>query len=182
MKKLKIGCKTCGNPKRLSGSLFCTDCLNKNFSEYIPDISTCEGRDIMSICDEKKDSKYKIKSRAPKNTEKEKKPDASLIPLDLLIEFLVPAYEEGLIKYHRDSWREGFTTTHMVGAHLRHLKDYMKGEDFDQDTWKEFKMKKHHLGAMLFCILCMCDTFKNHPDLDDRRHLISNLNIEEKEK
>lgn len=123
----------------------------------------------ISVCNEKKDLRYNIKSRAPKDTEKEKKPDASLIPLDLLIDFLVPAYEEGVIKYYRDSWREGFTTTHMTGALLRHLKDYIDGEDFDQETFNKFKIKKHHLGAMLFCVLCMCDTYKNHPDLDDRR-------------
>jgi hypothetical protein len=113
-----------------------------------------------------------MKSKAPKDTEKEKKPDASLIPLDLLIDFLVPAYEEGLIKYYRDSWREGFTTTHMIGGLLRHLSSYEEGEDYDPDTLERFDIKKHHLGAMIFCVLCMCDTFKNHPELDDRRHLI----------
>lgn len=118
-----------------------------------------------------------MKSKAPKDTEKEKKPDASLIPLDLLIDFLVPAYEEGIQKYYRDSWREGFTTTHMIGATLRHLSEYEKGEDYDPDTLEKFGIKKHHLGAMLFCILCLCDTFKNHPELDDRRHLIKKEQI-----
>jgi hypothetical protein len=110
-----------------------------------------------------------MKSKAPKNTEKEKKPDASLIPLDLLIEFLVPAYEEGLIKYYRDSWREGFTTTHMIGASLRHLSKYEEGEDYDQQTLEDYGILKHHLGALFFSVLCMCDTFKNHPELDNRR-------------
>jgi len=129
-----------------------------------------------------KPKKDEVKSRAPKDTEKENKPDASLIPLDLLIDFLVPAYTEGTIKYYRDSWRKGFTTTHMIGSTLRHLSKYEKGEDYDKETLEKFGIQKHHLGAILFCVLCMCDTFKNHPDLDDRRHLIPNLNIEEKEK
>jgi len=106
---------------------------------------------------------------APKNNLIENKPKASLIPIDLLMEFLCPAYDEGLIKYFQDSWREGFETTIMADALLRHYSAYMnKKEDYDPDTLEKYGIKKHHLGAMLFCVLCLCDTYSNHPEMDDR--------------
>lgn len=105
---------------------------------------------------------------APKNNERENKPQPSLIPLDLLIKILEPAYREGLIKYRRESWREGFHTTVMMDAALRHLADHFhKGEDFDPDA-KKLGVNKTHLGGALFSILCMADTMLHHPELDNR--------------
>lgn len=104
---------------------------------------------------------------APKNTNNEKKIDIDLIPFDLLIEFLPPAYEEGLIKYYRESWRLGFKTTDMFKAAMRHLIAYRYGDDYDPDA-EHLGIKKHHLAGALFSILCMLDTFKNHHELDDR--------------
>lgn len=105
---------------------------------------------------------------APKNNEIENKPQPSLIPMDLLIEFLEPAYREGLIKYHRESWREGFYTTDMFDACQRHLSSYFYScEDYDPDA-KKLGIKKTHLAGALFSIICMLDTLKNHTELDDR--------------
>jgi hypothetical protein len=107
---------------------------------------------------------------APKNIEQENKPKPSLIPLDLLIEFLEPAYREGTIKYYRESWRLGFNTTDMFDAAIRHLEKYFyQKEDYDQETWEKYKIKKHHLAGALFSIICMLDTFKNHPELENRK-------------
>ena len=109
-----------------------------------------------------------MKSLAPKNYKEEDKPKVSLIPLDLLIELLVPAYEEGIQKYKRESWRLGFTTTVMMDACLRHLISFFYDcEDYDKDSEK-YNIKKHHLGAAIFCIICMYDTVTNHPEIDDR--------------
>lgn len=102
---------------------------------------------------------------APKNNAQEDKPQMSLIPLDLLREFLEPAYREGVEKYGRESWRAGFNTTVMMDALQRHLTSFFyDGEDTDPDS----KTGKHHLGGALFCILSMCDTVSNHPEMDDR--------------
>lgn len=110
-----------------------------------------------------------MKSKAPKNNEQEDKPQMSLIPDDLLRDFLEPAYREGLIKYSRESWRKGFLATVMMDALKRHLtKWFYEGEEFDPDAEK-LGIKKHHLGGALFCLLCLCDMVKNHPELDDRR-------------
>jgi hypothetical protein len=104
----------------------------------------------------------------PKNNVIENKPQPSLIPIDLLIKALEPAYREGLLKYYRNSWREGFLTSTMFDATIRHLSAYFYDkEDYDQDAEK-LGIKKLHLGGALFSILCMIDTLLNHPELDDR--------------
>lgn len=111
---------------------------------------------------------------APKNNLLEAKPLMSLIPLDILRDFLTPAYMEGLQKYWRESWRKGFKTSDMFDAMQRHATQYFyELEDYDQETMDKFCIKKHHLGAILFCVLCMCDTAANHPELDDRKAVIN---------
>ncbi len=105
---------------------------------------------------------------APKNNIEEGKPIVSYIPLDLLIPLLCPTYKEGDIKYIRESWREGFNTSVMMDALMRHLTAfYFEGEELDPDS-EQHGIKKHHLGAVIFCAICMYDTAINHPELDDR--------------
>lgn len=56
---------------------------------------------------------------AHKNNNDEDKSQISLIPLDLIIPMLEPAYREGVIKYDRESWRAGFNSTVMYDALMR---------------------------------------------------------------
>jgi hypothetical protein len=117
--------------------------------------------------------KTKKLKTAPKNNLLEKKPRPSLIPLDVLIKHLCPAYEEGIIKYSRESWREGFYVSVMIDAALRHIsKFFYEGEELDKDALK-LGIKKHHLGGALFSILSILHTLDTRPELDDRR-IISN--------
>ena len=106
---------------------------------------------------------------APKNNLSEGKHRPHLIPMDLLMELLCPAYEEGIIKYTEESWREGFNHSVMYDACIRHLeKFYFKKESYDPESMELFGIKKHHLGAALFCLISMYNTEKEHPELDDR--------------
>ena len=101
---------------------------------------------------------------APKNNVKENKPRMSELPLDVLAKMLCPAYAEGTDKYYRNSWREGFKTSDMMDALLRHLdKFYYQREDYDPEC-----PKKHHLGAVMFCLIAMYHSWENYPELDDR--------------
>lgn len=104
---------------------------------------------------------------APKNTENENKIDLDLIPWGLISRHLPQAYMEGLIKYYKRSWELGFTTTSMYAGAMRHLIAYRDGEDYDPSA-AELGIKKLHLAGAMFCIICMLDTFENHPELDDR--------------
>jgi len=102
---------------------------------------------------------------APKNNVQEGKPRMSLIPMDLLKQYLVPAYEEGIIKYERESWRVGFGTSVMVDAMLRHIEAfYWQGQDIDPDS----PTGKHHLAGVIFCALSILHTLETRPELDDR--------------
>lgn len=103
---------------------------------------------------------------APKNATQEGKARMSLIPKDILREFVVPAYEEGILKYERDSWRRGFKVSEMMDACERHMEAFFEQcEDMDPDA----VVPKHHLGGAIFSLLSALHTLKYHPELDDRR-------------
>ncbi len=107
-------------------------------------------------------------NRAPKNDGIEKKPDMSLLPMDLLEE-VAKAYEYGLAKYSRNSWRGGFEQHKNQAAALRHAADYWdKGELYDQDAFDRRGMKVMHPAMVIFNMLCIIDSIKNHPELDTR--------------
>ena len=106
--------------------------------------------------------------QAPKNNKDEAKPRPSLIPLDVLIKHLAPAYEEGVIKYDRESWRGGFNTSIMIDSALRHISSfYYDGEDYDPDALKQ-GIKKHHLAGSIFSLLSVLHSLDHYPELDDR--------------
>lgn len=102
---------------------------------------------------------------APKNNLIEKKAQMSLLPMDLLRKYLTPAYEEGITKYKRESWRMGFNTSVMIDAALRHIEEFFwEGEDIDPDS----KNNKHHLAGAIFSLLSILHTLETRPELDDR--------------
>jgi hypothetical protein len=106
---------------------------------------------------------------APKNNTTEDKAQVSLIPLDLIIPMLEPAYREGILKYQRESWRLGFNSTVMYDALMRHLKAWFFDlESYDPETKEKFNIDKHHLGAAMFCLINLYATDMNFPELDNR--------------
>lgn len=113
-----------------------------------------------------------INGRAPKDAGKDGKPRPSLIPMDILIEFVLPAYEEGLLKYEKESWRRGFIISELMDAAERHITSFLyKGEDYDKESAETFNMQKHHLAGAIFSLLSALHTLKYHPELDDRREI-----------
>ena len=108
-------------------------------------------------------------ARAPKNNNTENKVQVSLIPLDIIIPMLEPAYREGILKYQRESWRLGFNSTVMYDALMRHLtKWFFYLESNDPEAKEKFGIDKHHLGAAMFCLINLYNTEMNFPELDDR--------------
>jgi hypothetical protein len=105
---------------------------------------------------------------APKNNAQEGKAKMSLLPMDLLKNYLVPAYEEGRIKYRRESWRQGFYVSVLVDAALRHIEVFFWGnENWDPDAEK-LGIRKHHLAGAVFSLLSILHTLDTRPELDDR--------------
>ena len=105
---------------------------------------------------------------ALKNNAQERKPQASLLPLKTLIKHLTPAYEEGVIKYHRGSWRKGFHTTVMLDAALRHIAEFAEGHDYDEESEVVYGIRKHHLAGAVFSLVSILYTLDIRPDLDNR--------------
>lgn len=106
---------------------------------------------------------------APKNNIQEGKLRMHFLPLDLLAEILCPAYEEGVLKYREESWREGFKTSVIADAALRHISAFVnKGEDYDAEAFDKFGIKKTHIGGAIFSLICMYQTMRDYPQLDDR--------------
>jgi len=107
-------------------------------------------------------------AQGPKNDAEENKPDLSLLPMDLLEE-VAKAYEYGLTKYSRNSWREGFEQHRMQAAAMRHSADYWdKGELYDPDAMEKAGMEVMHPAMVIFNMLCIIDSIKNHPEFDTR--------------
>ena len=110
---------------------------------------------------------------APKNNDVEGKLQVSLVPMDIIVKMMEPAYREGVIKYERESWRLGFQSTVMYDALMRHLNAWFFDlESFDPETKEKYDINKHHLGAAMFCLINLYITDQSFPDLDDRPTII----------
>lgn len=122
----------------------------------------------MRIYEEDEEHAGPIIKTAPKNHVQENKQMPTLLPLDILLRYMEPAYREGLKKYYRESWRLGFPVSVMIDAAMRHITEFFyEKQDFDPDAEK-LGIVKHHLAGAIFSLLCVLQTLEKHPHLDDR--------------
>lgn len=103
---------------------------------------------------------------APKDTQGKDK--MSLLPMDIYREFVILAYEEGLLNHWRDSWREGFPISDMYEALERHMERFFYHKEDLDPVSVELGIQKTHLAAIIFCASTMLHTLKYHPEMDDR--------------
>jgi hypothetical protein len=73
------------------------------------------------------------------------KPDLSLVPYVAMIHE-ARAFMDGEKKYGRYNYLNGFTASRLVAAALRHIFDYMDGDDTAEDSGV------HHLGHARACL------------------------------
>lgn len=63
----------------------------------------------------------------------EGKPPVELVPpAGIIAEAFVFGY--GVVKYGRGNWRKGIKYSHHIGATLRHVYAFMRGEDVDPES------------------------------------------------
>jgi hypothetical protein len=95
------------------------------------------------------------------------KHDQNKSPLELLDpDFLVEVAEVlgfGAVKYGKYNWKNGLLVTRVVGAALRHLFAFLRGETYDQESGKT------HLAHATCCLMFIHWYLHNRPDLDDRQ-------------
>ncbi len=68
----------------------------------------------------------------------------------------------GAKKYAANNWRKGIERTRLLGAALRHIFSYMKGEDIDPETGLL------HLYHASCCLMFASELHYTQPETDDR--------------
>lgn len=89
------------------------------------------------------------------------KPDLTLIPREA-IEEMGKALTFGAKKYSRYNFREGMDISRPIAASLRHIYQFLDGEDVDEET------NCVHLGNAMAGLAMALWLYKNRPDCDNR--------------
>jgi hypothetical protein len=71
----------------------------------------------------------------------------------------------GAKKYADHNWRKGINISRLLGACLRHVFSFLKGEDNDPETGLS------HLYHASCCLMFASELYKDKPELDDRYKL-----------
>jgi len=107
----------------------------------------------------------------PKDRQGAKKPNLSVLPFAPLLD-VIPALYEGRRKYGPWNWRaEEVSETIYADAAIRHLMQFLAGEDIDPDSGV------HHISKAIAGLLVVRDAQIHGCSIDDR-YVDQNLNIE----
>lgn len=89
------------------------------------------------------------------------KPRMDLIDSEAMEE-LAKVLTFGAKKYAEDNWRKGIKIRRLIGAGLRHMFAFLRGEDNDEETGLS------HIAHAMCCCMFIIWTLKHREDLDDR--------------
>lgn len=89
------------------------------------------------------------------------KPAMSYIPPNAILE-VGKAFLAGEQKYGAWNYMNGLAVTRCVSGALRHIFQFMSGENFDKETGV------HHLACAASNIMMALETTTTNPDMDDR--------------
>lgn len=94
------------------------------------------------------------------------KNDQDKVRLDLLsgiwVEGVGHVLTFGAKKYAAHNWRKGISRSRLLGASLRHIFAYLRGEDRDPETGL---LNLYHASC---CLMFACELHFTRPDTDDR--------------
>lgn len=85
----------------------------------------------------------------------------SLVDFEAL-EPLVEVLEYGAEKYSAHNWKRGHPTTELIDSLMRHLVEFSKGKDYDEESG--CPLVGHIMANAMFLSYVM----NNKPELDDR--------------
>jgi hypothetical protein len=72
------------------------------------------------------------------------------------------AFKYGAKKYNAWNYKNGISVTRTLSAALRHIYEFLDGENYDKESGA------HHLGSARANIAMALDTLFKHPEMDDR--------------
>lgn len=137
----------------------CSDCLNtQEYYDKDGDCSECDERPIMA------GDLFTVpgKSELTEGT----KYDSGKVPLELLptqaLEEVARVLDFGQKKYASWNWAKGFKWTRLIGAAIRHIYAYQRGEDKDPESGLS------HLSHAACCILFLLQHEISNLGEDDR--------------
>lgn len=97
------------------------------------------------------------------------KHDEGKSPLNLIspifLDGIANVLAYGAKKYAPHNWRKGLNWSRVIGAAMRHLNAYNRGEDKDPETGLSHL---YHLGC---CVMFLSEYEQTHPELDDRHKI-----------
>jgi len=89
------------------------------------------------------------------------KPVLAYVPKEAMYE-MGKALTFGASKYQSWNYKNGIEITRTVSAALRHIYQFLDGENMDDES------KSLHLGNAMANLAMAIDTYYNHPNLDNR--------------
>lgn len=89
------------------------------------------------------------------------KPRLSFLPKEAVWE-IGKAFSYGEIHYGANNWKNGLKVTYLIDAALRHIFQFLDGENLDS------KSKCHHLGSAIANLCMAIWMLARKPELDDR--------------
>ena len=89
------------------------------------------------------------------------KPDLSLVPTEAIFE-MAKALTFGAKKYSRYNFRNGMDISRPLAASLRHIYQFLDGQDIDEET------QCIHLGNAMAGLAMALWIYKNKPEFDNR--------------
>jgi hypothetical protein len=89
------------------------------------------------------------------------KPPITIIPKEAIYE-MAKAFQYGAGKYGRNNFKGGIEFTRLADATMRHLLEFINGEDFDKES------SNNHLGHALASLAMLAYMYHNKKEMDDR--------------
>jgi hypothetical protein len=96
------------------------------------------------------------------------KPAMSMIPPHALLE-IGKAFEVGSRKYGQFNYMKGLPVIRLTGASLRHMFQFLSGEDYDKEALEKYGVQVHHLACVCTnAMMALEMILRGRTELDDR--------------
>lgn len=89
------------------------------------------------------------------------KPSYTIIPVEALTD-MAKAFQHGAKKYGKHNFKAGIEYTRLADAAMRHITQFINGENLDSES------NETHIGHALASLAMLAYMYHNKKELDDR--------------